>query len=271
MNPFLFVLASAVTCGVGALAGVGGAILLVPVLVLTGMPVSEAAPLGLVSVAALSIAAAPTHLQYRAVNHRLGLTTEVAATSGAIVGALVAGLLPNQALVYLLVGTSLAAAVAGGRRRGLRNKPDPSLDHSAIGERIGSLSGAYLLGTEVVPYRVRRLPVGLGFMTLAGLIAGTAGVSGGFIKTPAKSELMQVPTRVAAATTTFTIGITASAALSVFAIQGRLKVDAAGAIIVGSLLGSVVGARFQARITPAVVRTGLSGLLILVAIVLAFS
>ena len=271
MNPLLLVLAAAITCGVGALAGVGGAILLVPVLVLTGMPVAEAAPLGLVSVAALSIAAAPTHLRYRVVNHRLGLTTEVAATSGAVAGALVAGVIPNQALVYLLAGASLAAAVAGGRRRGLRNKPDPSLDASAVGERVGSLSGAYPLGNDIVPYRVERLAAGLGLMTLAGLVAGTAGVSGGFIKTPAKSELMAVPTKVAAATTTFTIGITASAALSVFAVQGRLDIDAAGAIIVGSLLGSVVGARFQARIAPTLVRAGLSALLVVVAIVLVVS
>jgi uncharacterized membrane protein YfcA len=63
-------------------------------------------------------------------------------------------------------------------------------------------------------------------MGLAGMVAGTAGASGGFIKTPVTSELMHVPTRVAAATTTSTIGITASAALAVFALQGRTDVHA---------------------------------------------
>lgn len=271
MNPYVLMAAAILTSGVGALAGVGGAVLLVPILVLSGMTVPEAAPLGLISVAALSIAAAPTHLQYRVVNHRLGLTTEVAASSGAVVGALVAGLLPDQLLVYVLAGTALAAALAGGQRTGLRNLPDPELDSDSIGERVGRLGGAYPLGAEVVPYEVKRLRVGLGFMSLAGLVAGTAGVSGGFIKTPATSELMHVPTKVAAATTTFTIGITAAAALAVFAVQGRIDTRAAAAVIVGALAGSVVGARLQARLEPARVRAGLSVVLVLVAVVMAVS
>jgi uncharacterized protein len=271
MNTWLLLLASAVTCGVGAMAGVGGAILLVPILVVAGIPVAVAAPLGLVSVASLSIAAAPTHLRYRVVNHRLGLTTEVAATSGAVVGAVMSGLLPERTLVYLLAAASLMAALAGGRRKGLRNPPDPTLDLSAIGERVGSLAGAYPLKGQVVPYRPTRLGAGLCFMTVAGLIAGTAGVSGGFIKTPATSELMRVPTKVAAATTTFTIGITASAALTVFAIQGRIDTRGAAAVIIGSLVGSLTGAQLQARLVPASVRAGLSILLVVVAAVLVFS
>ncbi|HVR32341.1 MAG TPA: sulfite exporter TauE/SafE family protein [Acidimicrobiia bacterium] len=268
MNVVLLVLAAAVTSGLGAMAGVGGAILLVPLLVVTGTPVSVAAPLGLISVAALSIAAAPTHLEFRVVNHRLGLTTEVAATAGAVVGALVSDLVPNRVLVYILALAAIGAALAGGRRKGIRNRPDPSLTTRDVGERVGVLSGAYPLGDQVVPYSVRRVRAGLGFMTVAGLIAGTAGVSGGFIKTPATSELMHVPTKVAAATTTFTIGITAASALTVFAVQGRIDTRAAAAIIVGSFAGSLAGARLQARLVPQTVRAGLSVLLVIVAVVM---
>jgi uncharacterized protein len=271
VNPALLVLAAAATSGLGALAGVGGAVLLVPLLVVSGMPVSVAAPLGLVSVAALSISAAPTHLRYRVVNHRLGLTIEVAATTGAIAGALVSGHIPNRALVYVLASAALAAAVVGGRRKGIRNRPDPSLSAAQVGERIGELTGAYPLGGDVVPYRPRKVRAGLGFMTLAGLIAGTAGVSGGFIKTPAMSELMYVPTKVAAATTTLTIGVTASAALTVFAIQGRIDTRGAAAVIVGSLAGSYLGAGLQARMNPARVRVGLSVVLVIVAVVMVVS
>ena len=268
MNLAFLVVAAAVTSGVGALAGVGGAVLLVPILVVTGTPVAIAAPIGLVSVAALSIAAAPTHLDHRVVNHRLGLTTEVAATGGAVVGALVSDLVPNRVLVYVLAAAALAAAAVGGRRKGLRNRPDPTLSNADVGERVGSLAGAYPLGDAVVPYEARRVRAGLGFMTLAGLIAGTAGVSGGFIKTPATSELMHVPTKVAAATTTFTIGITAAAALAVFAVQGRIDHRAATAVIVGSLVGSTLGAQLQARLHPPMVRAGLSVLLVVVAVVM---
>lgn len=268
MNPYLLLAAAGATSALGALGGLGGAILLVPLLVLSGVSVASAAPLGLISVAALSIAAAPTHLRARVVNHRLGLTTEVAASGGAVLGAMASGFLPERFLVYVLAVTAMIAAVVGARRKGLRNRPDPQLDFDSVGEHVGSLGGVYPLGTHVVPYEVRRLRIGLAFMSLSGLIAGTAGVSGGFIKTPATSELMHVPTKVAAATTTFTIGITASAALTVFEIQGRIDLRASAAVIVGSWIGSSVGAAAQDRLDPARIRAGLSVLLAIVAVVM---
>lgn len=271
MNPLLVMLLAGVTSAIGALGGLGGAVILVPLLVLTGMTVAEAAPIGLASVAALSIAAAPEHLRHRMVNHRLGLTTEVAATGGAVIGAVVSDFLPDRLMVYVLAAAALAGGLVGGRRKTLRNVPDPTLGSECIGEHVGSLSGAYPLDGSVVPYRAIRVRRSMGLMALAGAIAGIAGVSGGFVKTPAMSELMHVPTKVAAATTTFTIGITAAAALAVFAAQGRIDTHLAAAGIAGSLLGSVAGVRFQARMQPAAIRQGLSVILVLVAVVLVVS
>ena len=256
------------TAGIGALGGLGGAVLLVPALVLTGMPASEAAPLGLLTVAAGSIAAGPRQLSERTVNHRLGIVTELSASTGAVVGALVSGSVSDDVLTYLLAAVAFAAALAGGRRSGLRNPPDPDCDRSDVGERVGALAGAYPLGAQVVPYRADRLTSGLGFMGLAGFIAGTAGASGGFIKTPATSELMHVPVKVATSTTTFTVGITSSAALLVFALQGRIDVETSALVIVGSLVGGQLGARLQSSLSPMVIRRVLSVLLVIVALVL---
>lgn len=259
---------AAVAAAIGALGGLGGAVLLVPALVLTGTPASEAAPLGLLTVAAGSIAAGPRQLRERTVNHRLGVATELAASTGAVVGALVSGAVSDEALTHLLAAVAFAAAVVGGRRSGLRNPPDPDCGPADVGERVGALAGAYPLDDGVVPYRVDRLAGGLGFMGLAGFIAGTAGASGGFIKTPATAELMHVPMKVAAATTTFTVGITSSAALLVFALQGRIDVEASALVVVGSLLGGQAGARLQSALSPVVVRRVLSVLLVVVAAVL---
>lgn len=253
---------------IGALGGLGGAVLLVPALVLTGMPASEAAPLGLLTVAAGSIAAGPRQLGERTVNHRLGVVTELAASTGAVGGALVSGFVSDDVLTYLLAAVAFAAALAGGVRKGLRNPPDPDCDRRDVGERVGALAGAYPLGDEVVPYRADRLSSGLGFMGLAGFIAGTAGASGGFIKTPATSELMHVPMKVATATTTFTVGITSSAALLVFALQGRIDVETSALVIVGSLIGGQLGARLQSTMSPPLVRRALSVVLVAVAVVL---
>jgi len=263
-----YAIAALCTATVGALGGLGGAVLLVPILVVTGMPASEAAPLGLLTVAAGSIAAGPRQLRARTVNHRLGVTTELAASTGAVTGALVSGGVSDRVLTYALAGVALAAAVVGGARKGVRNLPDPACEPSDVGERVGSLAGAYPLGAVVVPYRTQHLAAGLAAMGVAGFIAGTAGASGGFLKTPATSELMRVPMKVAASTTTFTVGVTSAAALIVFALQGRVDVEVSALVVVGSLLGGQAGARLQATMSPTRIRRVLSFLLVAVAAVL---
>jgi uncharacterized membrane protein YfcA len=264
----VLIVASLVTAAMGAMGGIGGAVLLVPLLVVSGMDVSQAAPLGLVSAAALSVAAAPKQLSDRLVNHRIGVTTETAATAGAVVGAMVSNLLANTVLVWFLATVALVSAFAGGRRTGVRNPANPALGPDDVGERVGAFRGAYPLADGVAPYRLRRLRVGLGLMSVAGFVAGTAGVSGGFIKTPVTSEVMHVPTKVAAATTIFTIGITSASALTVFAIQGRIVPLPAAGIVVGSLLGGRLGAGLQSRMPPTWTRRGMSVMLVIVSVVM---
>ncbi len=268
MNLVDFALA-VVTSAVGAVGGLGGAVLLVPLLVLTGTPARAAAPLGLVSVAAGSTAAGARQLQGGLVNHRLGITTEVFASTGAIVGALASGLASDRFLKLVLAAVALSAGVFGGRRKGIRNLPQANLSLDDVGEHVGALSGVYQLDDEFVPYQAARFRVGAALFTLSGLIAGLAGASGGFVKTPATSEVMHVPVRVAAATTTFTIGITSAAGLIVFALQGRLDLRACATVCAGAIIGGNAGAQLQSRLSPPQVRTFLSSALVVVAVVLA--
>ena len=267
MIPNLLV-AAAVTSALGVLGGLGGAVLLVPALVVTGTAVVDAAPLGLLTVVAGSIASGPRHLVRKAVNHRLGVSIGLLASTGAMTGALVAGRLPERPMIWLLAAVALTVAFVGGRRTRIRNLARTDLGPEDVGERVGSLSGAYASRKGVAFYRVRRVPMGLGLMGLAGLLAGTTGASGGFILTPVTSELMNVPTRVAAATTTFTIGVTSAAALIVFSLQGRIDVRPASAVILGSLLGAWAGARLQSRLPAVTVRRALSIILVIVSLVL---
>ena len=268
MHPVALAAAAAATAGIGAVGGLGGAVLLVPALVLTGTPVAEAAPLGLVSVAAGSLAAGAGHLADRVVHHRLGVATEIVASAGAVTGALVADQFGDASLTRMLAVVAIVAAFAGGSRTGLRNLPDPTLESDAVGERVGTLSGAYALGDGVVPYEAKRLPLGLALMGVAGLVSGISGTSGGFIKTPAQSEVMHVPVKVAAATTTFTVGITAAAGLLVMAVQGRIDVHDAATVIAAAVVGGRVGAELQRRLSPVTTRRVLSALLLAVGVVL---
>lgn len=260
---------SALTAAVGTLGGLGGAVFLVPLLVLLDVEPQLAAPLGILSVAAGSLAAGPHQLAEGVVHHRLGITLEIAASAGAIAGALVGNAISGEALSVILALTAIGAAVAGGRRKGMRNVPRPEFADEQPGEWPGTLGGAYRLDrSNIVPYQARRVPLGLGAMVAAGLVSGLAGVGGGFIKTPAMSEIMHVPVKVAAATTTFTVAITAATSLLVFAAQDRIDYVAGAAIVVGGLVGGVVGARIQEALPPQRVRGALSVALVVVGVVL---
>jgi len=256
------------TSAVGALGGLGGAIILVPALVLAGMPAAHASPLGLLSVASGSLSAGPTQLAERTVHHRLGVTTETAGSAGAVVGALLSGAVGEVFLTRFLALVALAAAAASGLRRDVTGElveRPPDID---LGEQRGSLAGTYPVMDRAAPYAATRLPAGLAVMSTAGLVAGVAGASGGFIKTPATTEIMKVPVKVAASTTTFTVGITSAAALIVFAIHGRINLNDAAPVILGSLVGGRLGARLQARFAPHAVRVALGVVLLVVAGVL---
>jgi uncharacterized membrane protein YfcA len=257
-----------VTAMVGTLGGLGGAVLLVPALVLFDVDPAVAAPLGLVSVAAGSLAAAPTQLARGLVHHRLGITLEVAASSAAVVAAIGSASVADEVLQIVLAVSAAGAGVMGLLRSEVRNLPDAVFAGEPPAEWPGTLAGAYAGPGGTVPYRARNLPQGLALMVVAGVITGLSGVSAGFVKTPAMREVMYIPIKVAAATTTFTVGITAATALLVFAGQGRVDVGEASAVALGGLIGGVIGTRVQEHLSPAAVRRILSLILLGVAVVL---
>lgn len=256
------------TSTIGSIGGLGGAILLVPLLTFGDMTITQAAPLGLVSVIAGSVAAGRRQVDDGIVNHRFGVVTELGATSGAIAGVLLAGTLSNDALMLVLAAVAMLAAIGGAWRRGVRWKPDPSLPVSDVGERSGSLAGAYRLDGQVVPYAPSRMVLGIMLMLVSGVVTGLAGVGGGFLKTPLSSEVMRLPAKVAAGTSTFTIGLTATTALLLMAIDGRVNASDAALVVIGALAGGTLGSGLQRRMSPQVVRRGTAVVLAVIAVLL---
>jgi len=256
------------TSGIGSVGGLGGAILLVPLLALGDMTIAQAAPLGLVSVIAGSVAAGRTQTRDGTVNHRFGVVTEIGATLGALIGVLLAGSVSERGLSYGLAAVAVVAAVGGAVRRGQRWQKDAALGADAVGERQGSLAGAYRLDEGVVPYSPSRMPLGIALMAISGVVTGLAGIGGGFLKTPLSSEVMRLPAKVAAATSTFTIGLTASTALLLMAIDGRVVVTDAALVVLGAVVGGTIGSLLQRRVSPPIVRRATSIVLILIAVVL---
>lgn len=257
-----------VTATLGALGGLGGAVMMVPALVVLGFSPIEAAPLGMAMVAANSFAATPTQLRARLANFRLGVSLETVASAGAVIGALASVRVGAPALLAVLGVASVAAGVLSGARRGQRNLPDPEARFADHHDRPGQLASAYLdADGAVVPYGVRRLPLGLGVTAVAGVVAGLTGTSGGYLKTPVMSELLHVPVKVAAATTVFMVGVTSSVALAVYAAQGRVTAAIAPAVL-GGLVGGRLGASLQRRLPATLVRRVLAIALIAIGVLL---
>lgn len=265
----LLLLALATIAGMlGSIGGLGGAILLIPVLVLLGWSPIDAAPLGMAMVAASTFAAVPRQARSLLTNHRLGVVLETTASVGAALGAAVSVLIAPRVMTLLLGVSAIAAALVGGTRTGQRNTAVAGANLFALRDQPGRLASAYRdEHGGVVPYRPRRVPVSLGLIGAGGLIAGMTGSSGGYIKTPVMSEVMRVPVKVAAATSVFMVGVTASVSLAVYASQGRLSPAIAPAVV-GGLIGGRAGASLQPRLSAPAVRRILSVMLIVIGILL---
>jgi len=264
----LIIALALITSTVGSIGGLGGAILLVPLLTFGDMTIAQAAPLGLVSVIAGSVAAGRAQVKDGAVNHRFAIVTELGASSGAIIGVLLAGAISERALTWVLAVLAVVAAAGGAIRKGVRWKPDASLGADSVGEQHGSLAGVYRLNDLPVPYQPSRMPLGVGLMALAGVVTGLAGVGGGFLKTPLSSEVMRLPAKVATATSTFTIGLTASTALLLMAIDGRIVASDTALVVLGSVAGGTIGSRLQRHMSPPIVRRITAVVLVAIALIM---
>jgi uncharacterized protein len=213
----------------GALAGIGGGILIVPTLVIFfNVPLPHAIGASLLAVIATSTATSSVHLERHLTDVRLGITLELATTIGAAAAALLAQHINRKALALLFVGFLTYSAIT-------------------LLRRVWSVR-AQKQEAEPANYEVRRLPAGLGASIIAGGMSGLLGIGGGPIKVPAMYLLMGVPLRVATATSNFMIGVTAAASAFIYYGHGNIPLEVTAPLIVGVLVGSILGARLAPRV-----------------------
>ena len=239
----------------GALLGLGGGILIVPLLTLGfGLPFREAVAISLVAVITTSSASAAVYLERRLANLRLGLTLELFTASGALVGGLVAFLLSDRLLAGLFAAMLGYTAWSMVRRAGPRHSP-AGASVPEIGTASGGAAHGYLASLGGPDYAVRRLPVGIGLAFVAGVLSALLGVGGGVVKVPAMNLVMGVPLRVATATSNLMIGVTASASAILYLLRGQVDPYVAGPVVVGVFAGAVATSRVAHRVPTGVVRT----------------
>lgn len=222
----------------GALTGIGGGVLLTPILALHfGIPIREAIGTSLVAVITTSAASSSVHLQRHTTDIRLGMTLELATSLGAAVMAYLVGYFNRNVLEGLfaafLLYSSITILSKGGKLSG-EDMPLPQ-------------NGA------IPPYEPQRYPLGLSASLVAGALSGLLGIGGGPIKVPVMFIFMNVPLMVATATSNFMIGVTAAASAIVYYRRGDILPELAAPLAVGVFLGSLLGARLAPRVHTKVV------------------
>jgi len=278
MTVALLLIAGGFATGVfGSLLGLGGGILIVPLLTLGfGVPLREAVGVSLISVIVTSSASASVYLERHVANLRLGMTLELFTATGALVGGLIAFLLSERVLAGLFTALLVYTAVTMGRRR----EPAPAAEANgsetdaasltANGVSVGVAPPPGAAGVSApTPYVVHRLGAGIAGSLFAGLVSALLGVGGGIVKVPVMHVVMGVPLRVATATSNLMIGITASASAIIYLIRGGIDPYVAGPVAVGAFLGASVGSRSAHRIDARVLRLLFVAVLLFTAVQMA--
>jgi uncharacterized protein len=224
----------------GAVLGIGGGILIVPLLTLGfGLPLGAAVGTSLVCVVATSTGAAALNVRAGRADVRLGILLEVGTVVGALAAGLAAPLVPERVLAGAFAVMMLYVGVAMTRSRRAdagRSGAEPWVDPTAPD------------GPSAPPYRTHRLPVAIAGSAGAGVVSALLGVGGGVIKVPLLRLVMGVPLHVAAATSNFIIGVTAAAGAYPYLLRGQVDTAIAGPMVVGVAVGAATGAALAPRL-----------------------
>ncbi|MBL0697231.1 sulfite exporter TauE/SafE family protein [Comamonas sp. JC664] len=263
----LVVLGFSVGAGLlGSLLGIGGGLILIPVLtLLLKVDIQYAVGASIVSVIATSSGAAAAYVRDRMANTRVAMFLELATTAGALSGAFLSGMVGGRG-VYFVFGAVMAwsALVMLRRMRVSAEEPVPA---DALADRL-ALHGSYWdesQGREV-SYRVTRPLAGLGLMYVAGTVSGMLGIGSGALKVPAMDLAMRLPLKVSTATSNFMIGVTAAASAGVYFARGNIDPFIAGPVCVGVTLGAWLGSRhLMGRVNSTWLRALFVGVLLWVA------
>jgi uncharacterized protein len=243
----------------GSLLGLGGGVLLVPLLTLVfGLDLRAAVGVSLISVIMTSSAAAGVYLERNVANLRLGMTLELFTAMGALVGGLIAFLLNEQLLALLFSGLLVYVAITMLRARepapddvaGLPLEGD-DLDRHVEPPRpvdLASFRSAALAHLSTETYAVRNLGRGVVGSAGAGVLSALLGIGGGIIKVPLMHVGMGVPLRVATATSNLMIGITAAASAVIYLLRDEVDPYVVGPVAIGIFIGASVGSRAAHRV-----------------------
>jgi len=251
----LLLLPVAVAAGtLGALLGLGGGIILVPVLLFVfHVPIHYALGASLVSVIATSSGSAAAYVRDRLSNLRVGMFLEIATTAGAVSGAFLLGHIDARVVEVIFALALLSSTLGLGRQHDGEAPADVPEHPLAKRLRLGGDYYDSRLGANV-SYRVAAVPAGLGVMYCAGVLSGLLGIGSGTFKVIALDLCMRLPFKVSTATSNFMMGVTAAASAGFYYAHGYINPGISAPVALGVLIGATLGTRLMVRLRSATLR-----------------
>lgn len=236
---------------VGSLIGLGGAAILIPLLVLFGIPVKEAIASAMVVIIATSSGSAASYVRERIANIKIAMFLEMFTITGAIAGATITTLIAPVFLYFFFAAFLMTSFLR--LTMGKTNKP---VSQDRFSQWLG-LNGGYYdkARQQFITYQVRRPLLGGAGMLVAGLAAGMLGIGAGAFKVTVMENVLNIPTKVASTTSNFIIGMTALAGVSVYLFSGLLNLTLMAPMAIGATIGSIIGGRILNRIRDNYLRT----------------
>ena len=248
---------------VGALSGLGGGVFIVPALIIAAhMPMVVAIGASLISVVATSAAASVAFVRDGLTNLRVAMVLECATVTGAVVGALLAGVIPAVILEVLFALMMLQSAYFTLSKQDdvLVERGDPLARRLRLVGDIPDEAGS------LTHYETVNLPAGGALMVLAGLMSGLLGIGSGALKVIAMDYYMHIPLKVSSATSNFMIGVTAGAGALVFLARGNVSTSIAAPVALGVTAGALLGSRVLPYANVRILRLVFVVILVLIAI-----
>ncbi len=250
---FTLILLLAAYCAglLGSLTGLGGGVVVIPVLTLGfGVDFHYAVGAALVASIATSSGSGSAYVKEGITNIRLGMFLEIATTIGAVCGAAVAVYLDSNFIAVVYGFVLLLTAAMQQRKKS---------DHAGV---IGSETARRLRlfgewpqkDGSVRSYQLRNVGGGFGVMYVAGVLSGVLGIGSGVLKVLAMDCIMKVPFKVSTTTSNFMMGVTACASAVVYVQRGNIEPGIACPVMIGVLFGALTGARLLKTLDVRVLR-----------------
>lgn len=265
MEPLLLLALIVIAVGagvVGAVFGLGGGIIFIPVLtILFGLDANEATAASLVGIVATSTGSATGFVRRGMSNIRLGMLMEITTCVGAIIGAAVATYMENWILLAIFACVMLYSGFK------MAVSPERTVVDRA---EEGAMTFSYHdeAADKDVDYTVKNVRSGMAMCSVAGVVSSMTGIGGGAIKVPLMNIHMHVPVKVAGATSSYMIGITAFSGAIVYFVHGDILLDVAAAVAVGAYVGALIGSRIATKTNARALKRYMSVVFFAIAIVM---